>query len=74
MNRDELLVLREKLLMGDPPYEENQFGDKVRKGGTPGLRERKTMGGYDVNASGVALALQACLELTQHLLDRMRKP
>lgn len=33
----------------------------------------RKLGDYDTNASKVRAALEACLKLTQHLLDRMKK-
>lgn len=35
-------------------------------------RARK-LGDYDANAAGVRHALEACLKLAQHLLDRLKR-
>jgi hypothetical protein len=37
------------------------------------VEARRRLGDYDTNAAGVRDALDACLKLAQHLLDRMRK-
>lgn len=74
MTREELMELRSSLLLGNPPYEIDPVtGARKRKSGTPGLEERRTMGDYDTNASGIRVALEACLQLTDCLLDRMKK-
>lgn len=38
------------------------------------VEQRKQLGDYDANAAGVRLAIEACLKIAQHLLDRMRAP
>ena len=74
MTRDELLELRGRLLLGSPPYELDQAtGAKKRSSGAAGLEERRSMGDYDASAAGIRMALEICLQLTQHLLDRMKK-
>jgi hypothetical protein len=76
MTRQELLDLRTKLIRGDPPYTVRKVGpieERNRSGGVPGLDERAMINEFDANASGVKLALQACLALTEHLLERLKK-
>lgn len=35
---------------------------------------QRRLGDYDSNAAAIRAALETCLRLTQHLIDRMRKP
>lgn len=73
MNRDEMIKLRTRLIKGEPPYEIDQMGNKVRqKGGLPGIEERKAVGDYSYESTGVRLALETLLQITEHLLERMR--
>ncbi len=37
------------------------------------VEHRRKLGDYDANAPGVRQALEACLQLTQHLLDRLKR-
>jgi hypothetical protein len=74
MTREELLALRNKLIVGDPPFTRDPTGRMARSDGIAGLEERRALGDYDANAAGIRLALEACLKLAQHLLDRMKKP
>ena len=71
MTRDELVKLRQDLLLGIPPYDKGIMGELVRKSGAPGLHERRQMGNYDANAVGILVAMEACLVLCQHVLDNM---
>lgn len=80
MTYEDLAKLREKLLMGDPPYGLNDveevwpIGPVIkRKKGTPGIEERRHVSEYDTNAAGIRMALEACFTLTQHLMDGMKK-
>lgn len=73
MTREEMILLRKHLIMGNPPYTTDAIGNlKREKGGTPGLHERQHLGDHDPNASGVRLALETHLNLIDHLLERMR--
>lgn len=74
MTREEMIAERDRLLHGDPPFTLDPLGKMTRKDGIPGLLERRQYGDYDVNASGVRLALESQLQAWQHLIDRMRKP
>lgn len=76
MTREELLELRQKLLRGSPPFtpDPTNPGNMTRKIGVPGLEERRAMGDFDANASGVRMALEACLALVQNEIDKKRKP
>lgn len=69
MTHDELVAWRNRLLLGDPPYEKDSLGAFVRKSGMAGLHERRHGGLYDVNASGVLMAMEASLALCQHAID-----
>ena len=71
MTRDELVELRQKLLLGFPPYETGAMGELMRKSGIAGLHERRRLGTYDTNASGILLALETILTLCDHALDNM---
>lgn len=73
MKRDELVQLRERVLLGEPPYTKDALGKLRReRGGLPGLHERQALGDHDPNASGVRLALETQVALIDHLLERMR--
>lgn len=73
MKRDEMVELRKRLMMGEPPYTVDPMGNLRReKGGLPGLNERKRAGDHDPNASGVRLALETLLALIDHWLERMK--
>lgn len=73
MTREELLEVRKRLMLGDPPYTRDTMGNLRReKGGLPGLLERQALGDHDPNASGVRLALDTTLMLIDHLLEKMR--
>ena len=74
MTREEMIDLRKRLLRGDPPYEERDVmgRPKREKGGVPGLDELKAMGDYGAGASGIRLALEAQLQIIEHLLERLR--
>jgi hypothetical protein len=73
LSREELLEIRDQIIRGSPPYTKDSIGTLKRVGGVPGLDERKAMGDYDTNASGVRMALEICLKLVQHSLDRAKK-
>jgi hypothetical protein len=74
MTREELVALRTLLMRGTPPYTKNALGALERKsGGIPGIEERRAMGQYDTNASGVLLALEASLMMVDHILERTKK-
>lgn len=71
MIREELVELRKKLMKGSPPYTTDPvLGNKSRKGGVAGLEERKAIGAFDPNSSGVILALEAIMQITDHLLEK----
>lgn len=72
--RDDMVALRNRLLLGEPPYEIDAFlQTKVRKkGGAPGLEELRDIGNYDAGAGANILALEACLQIIDHLLGRMK--
>jgi len=71
MTRDEIIELRQKLLLGVPPYETGAMGELMRKGGIAGLDERRRLGAYDANASGLLLVMETSLMLCNHALDNM---
>jgi hypothetical protein len=71
--RDEMVALRKRLMVGEPPYEiEPVMGRKVRKTGTKGLDELKDIGNYDAGADGTVLALETCLHIIDHILERLK--
>jgi hypothetical protein len=71
--RDELIALRKRLMMGDPPYEiEPVLGRKVRKTGTPGFHELQEIGNYGAGASGTVLTMDAIIQILDHLLGRVK--
>ena len=73
MTKEELVAIRRRLVLGDPPCTKDGMGNLIReRGGTPGLHERQALGDHDPNASGVRLALETSLLLVDHLLERMR--
>lgn len=75
MNREEMVDLRSRLLMGDPPYTVDQMSNMRReKGGVRGLDELKKLGDYNPDTATLRLALETSLKLIDHLLERMRKP
>lgn len=45
----------------------------LRDGLTARLEDRKRLDDFDANARPIRELLDACLKLTQHLLDRMRR-
>lgn len=71
MTREELVQWQRNLLLGIPPYSKNVLGELLRNSGTPGIHERRQMGNFDANASGVLLALEGCLAVCQHALDNL---
>ncbi len=76
MNKDraDMVALRDRLLLGDPPYEIDPFlQTKIRKSGAPGLEELRDIGNYDAGAAANILALDACLQIIDHiLLERIK--
>jgi len=71
--RDDMLALRSRLMVGDPPYEIDPFlQTKVRKSGAPGFEELRDIGNYDAGASANILALDACIQIIDHLLGRIK--
>jgi hypothetical protein len=71
MTRDEILALRKQLLMGNPPYEiEPVFGKKTRKEGAAGIEELRQVGEYHPAAPAGLLALETCLRIIEHLLEK----
>lgn len=72
MTKEELLAIRKRLIMGDPPYEKDDMGNLRRRGGVAGLHERKSLGDHDPNASGVRLALETLLALIDDRLEKAR--
>lgn len=73
MTKEEMVLLRRRLVLGEPPYTTDAIGNlKREKGGIAGLHERQKLGDHDPNASGVRLALETQLVLIDHLLERMR--
>ena len=75
MTRDELVALRDRLVRGDPPYELDDMGNMRRgRGGVRGVNELIRMGDHNPDAAVIRMALETCLQLTDHLLERMRKP
>lgn len=71
--RDEMAALRKKIMMGEPPYEIDPFlQTKIRKSGTRGLEELRDIGNYSAGAEAAILALEASLQIVDHLLERMR--
>lgn len=71
MTRDELVQWQRNLLLGVPAYKKGSLGELVRDNGVPGIHERRQMGAYDANASGVLLALEGCLAVCQHAIDQL---
>lgn len=71
MTRDELVALRETLLLGTPPYKKGAMGELLREKGAPGIHEYRQMGAYDAGAMGTLLALESALSLCQHVIDQM---
>ena len=75
-HRDEMLALRKKIMMGDPPYEVEKAGPlagkKIRKTGSPGLQELREIGNYGAGAGGTVIALEAILQVVEHLLERLK--
>lgn len=45
----------------------------LRKHLIEAVNDRKALGEYDTNAAPILTALESCLALTQHLLERLRK-
>ena len=73
MNREQLVKLRERLIMGDPPYKKDEVMGTLRRDiGTPGLDELKAVGSYAPGASSIIMSLETSLQLVEHLLERMR--
>jgi len=71
MTRDEIVKLRQDLLLGIPPYVKGSMGELTRKSGIAGLEERRQLGTYDTNASGILLVMTTTLMLCEHALDNM---
>lgn len=73
MTRKEIVMLRERLLTGSPPYRVDSMGNLLRSGGVAGIHEIRRMGSFDsmTSASATLLALETCLALCQHVLDQM---
>lgn len=71
MTREEIVALRDRLLLGSPAYKTGQMGEMLRVTGSAGLHERRHGGAYDAGANGILLALESCLTLCQHILDQM---
>lgn len=72
MTKEELAQIRQRLLLGEPPYTKDPMGNLVRSTGVAGLHERQQRGDHDANASGVRLALETHLQVLEHLIERMR--
>ncbi len=45
----------------------------LREGLQTLVDSQKRLGDYDTNAAAIRAALEACLRLTQHLIDRMKR-
>lgn len=70
MTRDELVDLRNRVIMGSPPYErEPVMNQMVRKSGTPGLDELRKTGDFGPHASSIVLALEVGLALIERALE-----
>ena len=71
--RDDMVALRSRLMLGDPPYEIDPYlQTKVRKSGVPGFEELRDIGNYDAGAAANILALDACIQIIDHLLERIK--
>ena len=74
MTKEDLIELRERLIRGDPPYEEVDLMGRPKraKGGTSGLDERTALGDYDPSASGIRMVMEAMVKLVDHMLEKTR--
>jgi hypothetical protein len=73
MKRDEMLQLRDQLIRGNPPYWVDDMNNLRReRGGTRGIEELKAIGDHNPDSASIRLALETCLRLVDHLLERMR--
>lgn len=73
MKREELLQLRDQLIRGNPPYWVDDMKNLRReRGGTRGIDELKMLGDHNPDSASLRMALDTCLKLVDHLLERMR--
>ena len=72
--RDKLVAAREKLLMGDPPYELDKLWNKPRRsfGQKMGLHELRHIGDSFPGSASQVLALEVQLEVLEALLERYK--
>jgi hypothetical protein len=72
MTKDEMVAMRDRIIRGIPPYRVDDMGNLRRDGGTPGLQELKKVGDHNPDSAVIRLTLESCLQLVDHLLERMR--
>ena len=70
--RKRFVALRDRLVLGEPPYIKDAMGNMRRESGTPGLDELKAIGDYGPTASGIILALETGLQIIDDMLEGMR--
>lgn len=73
MTRQEVIELRKRLIVGEPPYTKDTTGNLVRdRGGFAGIEERRIMGDYSPDATAIRVLIETCLLLIDDKLERMR--
>ena len=69
--RDDMVAIRKRLLMGDPPYTVDPvMQTKKRSGGNPGLEELNAVGDYAPGAASLRLTIDSLIRLIDVFLER----
>lgn len=72
MTREEMVELRKRLIVGEPPYERDPMGSLIRKTGSVGLDELRVLSDYGPGAAAIRTLFEAQIMLLDHLLPPLK--